>query len=225
MADDALRQFYSCVGQLLGPIDNWRRANAAKHDALSATAAGIVLSMLSSWEPLFEAMATFKKQQNEWDMAYGVWKHGGKFGEEPVRPKWPTGIPEFDAALGCVKALERLRELTKVSQDDRLTNLDIELPHGLQMLIIHLNNLQISFKDEPKGHVDGPIDRNRLAELIGIQPKTLANRADEMPEPIGRDSKSVPIYQYSDAKAALAKMYPSKEFMLPEYQDAKRQSV
>jgi hypothetical protein len=67
---------------------------------------------------------------------------------------------------------------------------------------------------------DGPIDRDRLAKLLNLERQTLKNKARDLPEPIKRGPKDVPIYKYSQVKAALAEIFPDRAHLLPSYREA-----
>lgn len=89
----------------------------------------------------------------------------------------------------------------------------------------NLDALQQLLEAPEDDESDGPIDRNRLAKLLNLKPKTLANRASELPDPIARDSMNVPIYHYLAAKHALTIMYPNRAFLLPSYKEAKEMDL
>ena len=60
------------------------------------------------------------------------------------------------------------------------------------------------------------ISRIDAAGILRIKPKTLANRAKNLPKPIARIGRAVPVYDYAELRAALVKLYPAKAFLLPE---------
>jgi hypothetical protein len=91
----------------------------------------------------------------------------------------------------------------------------------LRTLIYDLDALRELIDAPEEDESDGPIDREQLALLLTLKSKTLANRADELPQPIARNSKGVPIYLYLTARRALIQMYPDRAFMLPSYKEAK----
>jgi hypothetical protein len=66
---------------------------------------------------------------------------------------------------------------------------------------------------------DGRIDtisRKQAAKILGVSTKTLANRAKELPDPVGRGGRGTPVYEYGELRSALVRLYPEKEFLFPD---------
>lgn len=211
MADDKLREFYAKAGKVLPIINRWRVALPSNNQNEIEIAATEFCECMRSWESEISAVARHTQAEKEWRIAYGIWKHSGSRESAPPEPRWPDELPDSYDTLCITEAFMRMLELAPVPEcffvdEDSFT-------WQLETIITWFDSLERLIQ-APEGD-DGPIDRSKLADLLGLQPKTLANRKDELPEPIGRNSHNVPIYMYSAARAALIAMYPDKAFMLP----------
>ena len=159
----------------------------------------------------------------EWKKIQGMWRHSGRLGAEPEPPIWPTCLPEYRESLSAIRAVEGIGFYLRLAfREDQEFDLDMA-----KMAAAHLGSLLDCLDDFERlleapeaDESDGPIDRNQLASLLAIAPKTLANRSSELPEPIARTSRNVPIYLYLAARHALLDMYPDRAYLLPSYKDA-----
>jgi len=97
--------------------------------------------------------------------------------------------------------------------------------NALAMCLDGLADQIRDLKSEIDSQNDGPIDRMRLAKLLGIEVQTLKNRASEFPDPIKRGPRGVPIYKYSEVKAAIEVMFPDRAHLLSSYLEAMEISI
>lgn len=218
MPDEALRQFYALAGKPLIEIYEWRRARLVNDQHKASDAALRLLAELSDdwWQERFSAAKSYSEREDEWQLVYGVWNHSGHPGPGPEGPEWPAVIPEFIEAMSIIRCFKTLHGLASDEWDRHMAE-DGFLSGMLGGIILNLDSLRRLLDAPEEDHSDGPIDRNELATMLGIKPKTLANRATELPEPIARNAKGVPIYMYRAARHDLLKIYPDKAFMLPDY--------
>ena len=219
MADEQLRQFYSRVVAILVPTLNARTAVKNGDDAGIEKAFREFLAATDGWTDLIASVNAFRLRRTDWSFDFVLWRHTAVDGcDYPKPPPPPPGMPDCPEALEIVRAVEILR---KYVQNDRRFVDQIGIETEIFPITTNVSLLRQTIDAANKGaDDDGPIDRNRLAKLLNLDPKTLANRAGELPEPIRRGERGVPIYLYLDAKAAISVMYPDRAFMLPSYKEA-----
>jgi hypothetical protein len=220
VTDKVLHQFYLRARELLGPLNDWRISLSTNDEAQIKESASRVASVLRLWEKDLAVYEEFSRKYEDFSLAHAVWYHGGEHGSEPVEPEWPHFVSResYDKTERC---LRRLRSLTKLVENEPNRYLASELSTELNGLVDFLDDTKRFLRSETSGNgEDGPIDRNQLAKLLCIAQKTLKNRAAELPEPIQRGHKDVPVFRYSEAKAALSLMFPDRAFMLVAYKEA-----
>jgi hypothetical protein len=241
---DFLGRFCAWFGQLIEPANNVRLAIRADDPAALNDPYIIFKSATDRFSDEFRAVTEFSAKEREWWFEYQAWFHGSRHGDKPSYPAWPKNIPEFREALQVVEGFNNLckyalspicgaRALSPpdsspvvipgMPKPPEITPDMREFPFGstLASVIENLNSLLSLIEIENERGRDGPIDRNALAKLVNVSSKTLANRASELPKPIARTSKDVPIYLYQPAKRALKEMYPDRAGTLPDtYQEA-----
>jgi len=176
-----------------------------KHNDQQAARAAVggILGFCETWR---EEIAQCKKYQEEWDewlIAVGVWKHSGRHGQKPARPEWPSRIPESDNAFSAVSSMESVRDdaIQAMDELDKEKFSGFARFHGRSyalMLIRALDGILAELESKDEIADDGEIDRNQLATLLGVSPGTLKNNPDDLPEPVARNDKQVPIYRYSE---------------------------
>jgi len=216
-----LRRFHSWIGQIIEPANQFRIA--ARSDDLEELArlAAEFIRASDKFAAEFKAAKDYQERENEWWFQYSAWKHSGQHGQQPDRPEWPVEIPKFREALSAVILIATLRELAGDNIGDMRALTESSIAMLLREFISALNGLFSLIEIDGEKGQDGPINRDDLAKLVHVKPKTLANRARELPKPIARTSNNVPIYLFQQARHALREMYPEHAGMLPEtYQEA-----
>jgi hypothetical protein len=215
VAEDKLREFYLRAGQPLSCLYEWRAALVTNEQGDAQKTAEGFSAVMELWTSEIIAVQSYLQREEDYRMVYGVWNHGGQPGPPPTEPAWPTEIPDYFEAMMIVEHFMHLRDGARYPHCVMYDADQIGAP--LSHIIRLMDNLKQLIEAPEEDESDGTIDRNQLAALIKVSAKTLANRAAELPEPIARTTRQVPIYMYLAARAALSKMYPDKAFMLPEF--------
>ena len=216
MSLEHLRQLYFRAAPLLNLLNKWRLAIIDKDEKGIRESLDTFTAAARAFEPEIGAVRDLKRLDDEHFIASGLWRHGGKHGPEPPQPPWPNLIPFSQRAK---RFIEKLDETLTESNHEYGSSSEVISRIYLTALISELNAIQDAL-EEPAGDADGQISRTQLAKILGLDPKTLQNRAREMPEPLGTNQDGDPVYLYSAAKESLSKMYPKKAFMLPDYENA-----
>lgn len=207
VADEQLRVFYSRAAALYVSLYGIYVPAKSKGVRELGSNSEMVISHLAAWKESIEAELRYTTDQDEHYLEYSAWYFRGT-GEKPQGPVWPNHCPPVREARGVLKILANFHD---VSAEFRLGTFGIVI-EGLADAVFALKAV-IDSQD------DGPIDRNRLAKLLDVERQTLKNRADELPKPIKRGPKGVPIYKYSEAKAALEVMFPDRAYKLLGYHE------
>jgi hypothetical protein len=198
-----------------------------KNEAAALDATASFRALLRPWLASVIQAAEYDGKHEEWKFSHAVWRHGGRHGAEPVGPVRPTDIPDVPVALDIVKSIHRLYETTN-TPFAHLSDISVRWPlesmiHDMDLLLSAIETAEAKAnapavpapEKPPREKDDGLIDRNQLAKLLGVTKKALTERRRELPEPIGRGQKMVPIYRFADAIKAASKMYPDRAFLVP----------
>ena len=221
MSDAFLRQFYSRVAPLVPIANRLRLALRAKDESGAKADAAAVMGFCESLRDEREACVYFDQQWDEWNFAIGAWAHGGRNGDEPQQPNWPSRLPRTHKAIDVIKAVIWVFNAAGTTvrliehKIDGMFDDDI-LGTVLRRLIMALDDLQEIIDRSEEVADDGRIDRNQVAVLLGFSAAHLKNHPELLPNVVARDEKSVPIYQYSQVREKFISSGNSRSNRLPE---------